>query len=340
MAVRYAVATGNWSNPLIWDGGVSLPTIGDDVYANGYTVTVDQDIEVVKISTEVCPTTLIEGGRFTIAPSAIRVIIADVKAGSTYCLYSEIYNLRLTVVGDICGGYGSVSYGFFTNSLLYLTLTGNLIGGVGTYAHAYYRIGGNSGYHCYMTVIGNMVCSTTGMAANHLTGLLYLTLTGNIYSDATAFVGGYQIEIYGNVYCQANCALIGDVFGDVSGSSSLIIHGNIYHSSTVFAFTNFNFFELVGGSILQLKDSLGNDNILYTADAFDQPGEENVREGTSYASGTLEGTLAVPPAESVVKNVRVDNTVGTWALSGDLITRLEKCATTEEVDSAIASYNT
>jgi hypothetical protein len=59
-----------------------------------------------------------------------------------------------------------------------------------------------------------------------------------------------------------------------------------------------------------ILQNTANDEIrLYTADAFDQPGEENVRNGISYASGTLEGTCAVPPPESVVKNVPVDDTV-------------------------------
>jgi hypothetical protein len=43
MAVRYAVANGNWSNPATWDGG-TLPGNGDDVYANGKTVTIDIDL--------------------------------------------------------------------------------------------------------------------------------------------------------------------------------------------------------------------------------------------------------------------------------------------------------
>ena len=40
MANRYAVATGNFSNAAIWDNG-AVPTSTDDLYANGFTVTID-----------------------------------------------------------------------------------------------------------------------------------------------------------------------------------------------------------------------------------------------------------------------------------------------------------
>jgi len=45
MGLRVAVATGNWSNPAIWNGGV-LPTTGDVVASNNFTVTIDQNINV------------------------------------------------------------------------------------------------------------------------------------------------------------------------------------------------------------------------------------------------------------------------------------------------------
>ena len=45
MAYRYAVLTGNWSSGSIWDSG-QPPAAGDDVFTNGYTVTLDQDIDV------------------------------------------------------------------------------------------------------------------------------------------------------------------------------------------------------------------------------------------------------------------------------------------------------
>jgi hypothetical protein len=40
MAIRFAVATGNFNNGAIWDNGV-VPTSADDVFANGFTVTIN-----------------------------------------------------------------------------------------------------------------------------------------------------------------------------------------------------------------------------------------------------------------------------------------------------------
>jgi hypothetical protein len=45
MALRVAIASGNWSNPAIWNDGV-LPNPGDIVASNGFTVTIDQNITV------------------------------------------------------------------------------------------------------------------------------------------------------------------------------------------------------------------------------------------------------------------------------------------------------
>jgi hypothetical protein len=45
MAVISAAATGDWSNTATWNGGV-VPTLEDTVYANGFTVTIDQNVDL------------------------------------------------------------------------------------------------------------------------------------------------------------------------------------------------------------------------------------------------------------------------------------------------------
>lgn len=45
MPTRRAVANGNWSSTSTWNGGV-VPTNGDTVYANGFNVTLDVDVNI------------------------------------------------------------------------------------------------------------------------------------------------------------------------------------------------------------------------------------------------------------------------------------------------------
>jgi hypothetical protein len=49
MALKAAIASGNWSNPATWNAG-QLPRINDVVASNGFTVTIDQNITVVQLT--------------------------------------------------------------------------------------------------------------------------------------------------------------------------------------------------------------------------------------------------------------------------------------------------
>ena len=65
MAFRYAVATGNWSNTATWDGG-TLPTSADDVFSNGFTVTINGTFTVLSIrnTSNASSPTIAAGGQF------------------------------------------------------------------------------------------------------------------------------------------------------------------------------------------------------------------------------------------------------------------------------------
>ena len=68
MALRYAVATGNWSNTATWDGG-TLPTAADDVFSNNFTVTIDGTFTVLSIRNTLNASlpVILAGGQFRFA---------------------------------------------------------------------------------------------------------------------------------------------------------------------------------------------------------------------------------------------------------------------------------
>jgi hypothetical protein len=155
MAIRYAIASGDWSNPAIWDGGVSIPTAGDEVYTNSYRVVVDQDIDVSFLSSRslVSPALLASGsfiasgsGRIISASifggngvaavanytlqdtgSMNWVVVGDVYASQTNNLYTLVQNTtgsNLTIYGNISASVVVSAKNVFTNGVL--TVNGNL----------------------------------------------------------------------------------------------------------------------------------------------------------------------------------------------------------------------
>lgn len=55
MAIRFAKQAGNWSSASTWDGGLTVPTTGDEVYLNGYNIAFDQDATVGFIANSITP---------------------------------------------------------------------------------------------------------------------------------------------------------------------------------------------------------------------------------------------------------------------------------------------
>lgn len=103
MATRYAVANGNWSALATWDGGASLPGVGDDVFANGYTVTIDQDITVRKIA-NYASAPAVAGGKFEITANVDRILNCEINRGVTIdCLViqSTCTTNTITINGNL-----------------------------------------------------------------------------------------------------------------------------------------------------------------------------------------------------------------------------------------------
>lgn len=131
MAERWAVANGNWSSTGTWNGG-TLPTSADDVYANGFTVQLDQTITALSIRTS-AGTTAVAGGGFNVSTAGITLNLSGglgVVSGTTRCLLSSLASPNsFTVNGNITGGPSGSANGLQLTGTGSVVVNGNVTGG-------------------------------------------------------------------------------------------------------------------------------------------------------------------------------------------------------------------
>ena len=220
-----------------------------------------------------------------------------------------------SIVGNQTGGSASTAYGFWNAALsTFNSIIGNQTGGSNATAYGFY----NNVTSTFESIIGNQ----TGGAAY------------GFYNIAT----NSNIKIKGIATASRVAAIV-----NTQASSYIYFEGSVINNLGVMAiFSPTIYLNVNPDSVWKWSNLIGEDQFLYGAGyQLGNPLSRDVRKDTNFG-GNLEliGTLAVPPSESVVKNVPVDDTVGTWAFDDDLILRLKKCATTEEVDSTAAAYIT
>jgi hypothetical protein len=367
MALKYPLANGVWSNAANWNGG-TVPAIGDDVRANGFTVTIDVDINVSQISTAQSLPAL-AGGVFVV--STDRTLTCDFIFGTTSALTSSVGN-TVTIIGNIYGptsglGGGTIS---FTNSGSVLNITGILYGAANNSGTTLITSG-------TLNFVGNVFGGAVGSGSTgiNITAGGNLVFTGNITAGGGATVGvslsGNSSTINGNIYAgittargvsinsgtniiNANCygsntAGSSSIALGVSGGISIVVNGTIYagtvstsyglsSSSTNVVLSNIEFtngntpvagfvkFKNTAPTITVTKVDNTTEQLVDPS-TTDIPVITNVRNGVVYASGSLTGTLAVPPASSVAVGVPVDATVGTAII------------TVTDMGALLASYN-
>ena len=330
MAIRYAVAAGNWSDAATWDGGASIPASGDYVYANGYDVALDTDVAlgVGTLSTEICPTTSVGGGRFVYDTD--RNVTANIKAGSSDCLYSvagTYVQSLITVVGNVdgtssaaCGITQTISSSKNSSVTIIGNITKNAVrfGKQSNNSRVYFNLTGNAdstGGYCLLTSISSTTITLVNVVINGL-------ITGNGYEfadpAASANAGFGQLGTYvinGGVVAQTALKVIYCATAIVTGYIENFGGATAVNTSTSFQFTP---------TYYKIQDATGSDIILMPSTTLENPpAESDVREGVVYGIGdAYEGTLSVgaTPAEFVAALVE-----------SDLGLRMAKCAVTEEV---------
>lgn len=231
MAVRYAIASGNWSNPAIWNGG-TLPGAGDDVYANGYNVTIDQDITVNKISIKSAPGITGGGSNFYVVSN--RIINANLEGSdvSYTTLYFNAPNIIVTINGNIIGGSASSWGVYMALSNCTLSVNGTVSGGSGNDSYGIYVVSNSTVYvngNVYRGTAGSSIgLYLAGYSSGYIVGDVYGSNVGDRWGGLTVMASA-NATVIGNLYGNGGCALCCDTTGIVTVTGSLYA-GQFYYA--------------------------------------------------------------------------------------------------------------
>ena len=229
MADKFPLANGVWSNAANWNGG-TLPLAGDDVYADGKTVTIDQSVTVLSIRNTLRSGGTVGGlfniltGGYTITCTDTLGIVAGVNGSRVITISTTTGTTNInTNLNAAVNGAGSIlisGVGTYT-----VNFTGNISGGIGTNGWAINITGTPT-----LNIIGNL----TTKSANNSHALLIsnaaiIDITGDV-NNASTVNGTPTIIQSGGASC--SITVTGDVIGSLStaiqlnGASTINITGN------------------------------------------------------------------------------------------------------------------
>lgn len=258
MPDKWPLANGNWSNAANWNGGTK-PVAGDDVFADGFTVTIDENVNVASIrTTQRSGGTA--GGGFTLGLGLN--VTANIISGSSVCL--TVANASgtnvvtgnatggtqggangainksgagtLTVIGIITGGSGSVSSGLNTSGGI-VNITGNCIGGTGAQAFGV-RVTGTLGINIVGNCIGGSNSGSNGLNMQNPSGNTVVTgnaiggtgfnAVGINFSASTAGTTTVNGNVTGN---STNASGPGILLETTTSNPNLVVNGNVIASA-------------------------------------------------------------------------------------------------------------
>jgi hypothetical protein len=183
MAIVYATKTGNWSDTTVWNTG-ALPGAEDNVYSNGFIVTINTSPTVLSISNAAVASPVITLGGYFVATNGITLRCTatnGLDSRNNGLLFSSSLGLgqSCTILANCVspanGAYCAVNSGAGT-----LNVTGNCTGSERSLSVVY-----NSGTGT-TNILGNCI-SATGGAGGGTYGASCINGTLNITGDC---IGG------------------------------------------------------------------------------------------------------------------------------------------------------
>jgi hypothetical protein len=345
MALITSAATGNFSAGATWTGGV-VPTVGDEARAStGHTITIDVDTTCDEVSnagtgiftlasgvtltanvTHKSATTTRVCLQFTAASPAVGTIVGNVTGGSAADAVGVSLSSTgtLNITGNVTGGSGSsFAFGAQSTAAGVLNITGNVTGGSNTNA-----MGVRNTSTGTMTITGNATGgsgSTAYGANNNSTGTITIIGIATGGTNATASgvrnVGAGTVNLgraKGTAYGPGNTSGLTATVGAENSALGVIQIEELEYGDYGMSPTSGTGIRLkkLGSNVAVFNYvDAGSAKTLVDATTGQMPAATDVRDGVSYASGALVGSLKVPAAASVGFGVPVDATTGTAALT-------------------------
>jgi hypothetical protein len=352
MAVVFAKESGDWSttNTTIWgiwndqtqqveDYGQN-PTADDDVFCNGYVLTLKMSPTVKTLSN--------------------RKKYDYLNNDGGQILYNAGYTLRADEIDFVQYFQSTGCFIFSVNSTsvncYVICPTIKIDGGVFC-THTY---GNNAGW----TITGNIYLKNTSLADAGSSGYNHLlTINGNVIGEGfNYFVRSYVSTSNGGwtIVINGNCKLVGNdnvnnlgrlrltvtgcyrnldnkSFTLAQASTSSVALGAIeyYSTNNTFGMASFSQFSMVNPSGFYWHDiTEPRSNPYFIVSNYDlqntqqYPPEDEVKEGTEYVWGEKVGTYQQPPESVVLKGYRYDNDEKVGTLENQNIVG---CVTPEDV---------
>jgi hypothetical protein len=303
-----AVANGNWSSLATWQdnstgsyvASTQLPGVNDDVFANGFTVTINQNIAIASLR-NTAASGISQNGAFSQSQN-FTVVCPNVVAGGVNCITNTG---AIDFVGNSIGGVGTNPNGISSNtaSNVISTFTGTFTGGAN--GRGIRIIGGSA------IVNGDSISSVSAQA-----GITFESGAGATFQQfGTAFRNGTRNTSNGTAYIENVTGELGDagVTGSLATGTTVISNMTFGSDGTV-PVTGFVKIKASGDSLILWPNDAGGTKAM--SSISDYPTANHVRTGISFGFGTITGTLAVPPVGAVALGVPVDNTVGTAVIGG------------------------
>ena len=345
MALITSAATGNFSAGATWTGGV-VPTVGDEARAStGHTVTIDVNTTCDEVSnagtgiftlasgvtltanvTHKSATTTRVCLQFTAASPAVGTIVGNVTGGSAADAIAVSLSSTgtLNITGNVTGGSGSsFAFGAQSTAAGVFNITGNVTGGSNTNA-----MGVRNTSTGTVTITGNAIGgsgATAYGANNNSTGTITIIGIATGGTNATASgvrnVGAGTVNLgraKGTAYGPGNTSGLTATVGAENSALGVIEIQELEYGEygmTPTSGTGIKLKKLSSNvAVFNYCDTAGA-KTLVDATTGQMPAATDVRDGVSYASGTLTGSCKVPAAASVGFGVPVDATTGTAALT-------------------------